>query len=64
MHLGLPPLEDFGKYGDTYESSRLFPLSRAIAEFEDRLLGGEGEWAVPSKNDTLDYSSLRYCSGY
>ncbi|KAJ7805150.1 hypothetical protein B0H14DRAFT_2881159 [Mycena olivaceomarginata] len=66
MHLGLPPPEDFGKYGDTYESSRLFPLSRAIAEFEDRLLGGEGEWAVPSKNDTLEYaqSSLRYCSGY
>ncbi|KAJ7729262.1 hypothetical protein DFH07DRAFT_782005 [Mycena maculata] len=46
LHLSLPANKDFNQYGVTYESSRLFPLSRAITEFEDRIRGGEREWAV------------------
>ncbi|KAF7347387.1 hypothetical protein MVEN_01494500 [Mycena venus] len=66
LHLSLPPTEDINEYGVTYESSRLFPFSRAIVEFEDRLHGGEGEWNIPSKNDTVEYAtaSLKYCSSY
>ncbi|KAJ7665206.1 hypothetical protein DFH06DRAFT_1186769, partial [Mycena polygramma] len=63
LRLSLPAREDYDKYGETYDLSRLFPLSRAITEFEDRILGGEGEWAIPSKNETMEYatSSLRFC---
>ncbi|KAJ7044970.1 hypothetical protein C8F04DRAFT_1067215 [Mycena alexandri] len=55
LHLRLPPEEDFDQYGITYEGYTVFPLIRAIAEFEDRLGGGEGEWGIPSKNETVKY---------
>lgn len=66
VHLSLPPEEDYDRYALSYESLRNFPLTRAIAEFEDWLDGGEGEWSIPSKNDTLEYAtaSLHFCSGY
>ncbi|KAJ7508583.1 hypothetical protein B0H11DRAFT_1965769 [Mycena galericulata] len=56
LHLSLPAREDFDEYGVTYDSSRLFPLSRALTEFQDRIMGGEGEWALPSNNDTAEYA--------
>ncbi|KAJ6541857.1 hypothetical protein B0H19DRAFT_1174986 [Mycena capillaripes] len=62
LHLKLAPEEDFDQYGVSYSASRLFPLSRAIAEFEDRSSGGEGEWAIPSKNETEYYTqSFFFC---
>jgi hypothetical protein len=66
VHLSLPQEEDYDRYALSYESLRNFPLTRAIVEFEDRLGGGEGEWSIPSKNDTLEYAtaSLHFCSGY
>ncbi|KAJ6601341.1 hypothetical protein DFH09DRAFT_1302625 [Mycena vulgaris] len=63
LQLSLPAREDYDQYGVSYSSSRLFPFSRAIIEFENRLGGGEGEWAVPSKNDTKEYSEAsRFCN--
>lgn len=65
LRLNLPPREDFDKYGDTYDSFRLFPLSRAVTEFEDRIRGGEGEWAMSSNNATVNYSKVTLgCSSY
>ncbi|KAJ7134991.1 hypothetical protein C8R43DRAFT_625538 [Mycena crocata] len=61
--LSLPDRDDYDKYGVTYLPSRLFPLSRGIAEFEDRIMGGEGEWELPSNNDTMrSKGSLQYCN--
>ncbi|KAJ7492143.1 hypothetical protein FB451DRAFT_1217134 [Mycena latifolia] len=65
IHLNLPIEYDYDEYGVSYDASRTFSLRRAIAEFEDRLIGGgEGEWAVPSRNDTLDYAkmTLNFCA--
>ncbi|KAJ6623164.1 hypothetical protein B0H10DRAFT_2011488 [Mycena sp. CBHHK59/15] len=61
LHLSLPTTEDYHRYGVTYEELRLFPLSRAITEFEDRIGGGEGEWAIPEKDET--YSKLSSWAG-
>ncbi|KAJ7157096.1 hypothetical protein C8R46DRAFT_1113368 [Mycena filopes] len=63
IYLRVPPEDDFDHYGVTYDGYNVFPLARAIAEFEDRLGGGEGEWRIPSANET-EYAkmSLNFCS--
>ncbi|KAF7307420.1 hypothetical protein MIND_00536400 [Mycena indigotica] len=61
----LPHEEDYNHYGVSYAAARLFSLRRALAEFEGRLVdGGEGEWDIPSLDETSEQrrSSLRYCS--
>ncbi|KAJ7492142.1 hypothetical protein FB451DRAFT_1217130 [Mycena latifolia] len=65
IHLSLPVQYDYDEYGASYDASRTFSLRRGIAEFADRLVGGgEGEWAVPSRNDTLRYAkmTLNFCA--
>ncbi|KAJ7134878.1 hypothetical protein C8R44DRAFT_977361 [Mycena epipterygia] len=47
LHLLLPIEEDYCKY--SYFNG-LFPVGRAIADFEDQARGGEGEWAVPPED--------------
>lgn len=47
LHLRLPIEEDYCKY--SYFNG-LFPVGRAITEYEDQARGGEGEWAVPPKD--------------
>ena len=59
IHLLLPDEEDYNQYAATYETSRLFPLRRAIAEFEDRVIDGEeGEWALPSPEGQQRYRRM------
>jgi hypothetical protein len=44
VHLRLVVEEDFCKYSFF---NGLFPVGRAVEEFEDHLHGGEGEWTIP-----------------
>jgi hypothetical protein len=62
LHLSLPARADYDQYAPSYESSRLFPLSRAIAEFEDRIGGGDGEWAFPVSDDAVKYAGYSLAS--
>jgi hypothetical protein len=62
IHLSLPAREDYDRYAASYGGSRLFPLSRAITEFEDRLSGGgPGEWVIPEINTEYSKQSLAWC---
>ncbi|KAJ7292785.1 hypothetical protein C8J57DRAFT_6880 [Mycena rebaudengoi] len=62
IHLSLPAREDYDRYAASYGGSRLFPFSRAITEFEDRLSGGgPGEWAIPEINTEYSKQSLAWC---